>query len=298
MIKLWPLIKKYIAVLPYPAAKFVRRKVIMPFMTAFHIPPKAQCRKISFEVHLAEHCNLNCIGCSHFSPLAEPEFVNAEEFRRDMERMGEIFSHECEFIDLLGGEPLLNPEINTLMKIARYNFGSGMIRLISNGTLLTKQGADFWRTCSENNIMVRISRYPIKLDFKKIKEQADKFGADCEYYGIRSKSQFYKMPIDLSGSGDITENFTFCYCNTCTTLKHGRLYICSFIPHVNIFNRRFAQNVQVTGEDYIDIYKDITAEEILSRLTRPVPACRYCDTARMKINIKWGVSKHEMSEWV
>ena len=27
------------------------------------------------EVHLAEHCNLNCKGCSHFSPLAEKEFI-------------------------------------------------------------------------------------------------------------------------------------------------------------------------------------------------------------------------------
>ena len=28
-------------------------------------------RKMSFEIHLAEHCNLNCKGCDNYSPVAE-----------------------------------------------------------------------------------------------------------------------------------------------------------------------------------------------------------------------------------
>ena len=27
-----------------------------------------------FELHLVDHCNLNCRGCTHFSPLAEKKF--------------------------------------------------------------------------------------------------------------------------------------------------------------------------------------------------------------------------------
>ena len=40
--------------------------------------------EISFEVALAEHCNLRCAGCDHFSPIAEPEFADIKEFERDL----------------------------------------------------------------------------------------------------------------------------------------------------------------------------------------------------------------------
>ena len=37
----------------------------------------------SLEYHIVDHCNLNCAGCSHFSPLAEHWFVDPEAFERD-----------------------------------------------------------------------------------------------------------------------------------------------------------------------------------------------------------------------
>ena len=33
---------------------------------------------LMFEVHLVDHCNLNCKGCSHFSPVSEKKFVDVE----------------------------------------------------------------------------------------------------------------------------------------------------------------------------------------------------------------------------
>lgn len=35
------------------------------------------------EVQLAEHCNLNCAYCDHFSPIVQPEFLDTESFSRD-----------------------------------------------------------------------------------------------------------------------------------------------------------------------------------------------------------------------
>lgn len=69
-----------------------------------------------FEFHLAEHCNLNCIGCTHFSPLAEPEFLEVEDFRNDIERLSYLTGGNARFINLLGGEPLLHPEINSFLR--------------------------------------------------------------------------------------------------------------------------------------------------------------------------------------
>ena len=33
-----------------------------------------------FEVGIVEHCNLNCRGSSHFSPIAEPYYMDPDVF--------------------------------------------------------------------------------------------------------------------------------------------------------------------------------------------------------------------------
>lgn len=65
---------------------------------------------MQIEFHLADHCNLNCKGCTHFSNLVkEPVLADYEQFRQDLRRLSGLFSNIYE-IFLLGGEPLLNPD--------------------------------------------------------------------------------------------------------------------------------------------------------------------------------------------
>jgi hypothetical protein len=63
---------------------------------------------LRFDVHLAEHCNLRCIGCEHFSPLAKEEFLDIDSFKKDCIRLSELTNKDLEEMFLLGGEPLLN----------------------------------------------------------------------------------------------------------------------------------------------------------------------------------------------
>ncbi|WP_232473641.1 hypothetical protein [Brachyspira murdochii] len=39
------------------------------------------------EIHLAEHCNLNCYSCNHFSQLAKEEYYDIEIFEKDINRL-------------------------------------------------------------------------------------------------------------------------------------------------------------------------------------------------------------------
>ena len=32
------------------------------------------------EIHVVDHCNLNCAGCNHFTPLAKPFFIEVKDF--------------------------------------------------------------------------------------------------------------------------------------------------------------------------------------------------------------------------
>lgn len=98
---------------------------------------------LSFEVHLAEHCNLNCRGCDHFCPLAKPAYTDLNVFQRDFKRLSELFHMEAGEIHLLGGEPLLNPQVEEFCKIARKNFPKATINIITNGILLPEMPDSF-----------------------------------------------------------------------------------------------------------------------------------------------------------
>lgn len=60
---------------------------------------------------VAYHCNLRCSGCVHLSPYSRKHFPSLESFTADLNQLSRGF--HAPFIDLLGGEPLLNPEINS-----------------------------------------------------------------------------------------------------------------------------------------------------------------------------------------
>jgi molybdenum cofactor biosynthesis enzyme MoaA len=85
-------------------------------------------RHFQIEVHITEHCNLNCIGCNHFSPLADKLFLPPEAFEKDCARLAKI-TDKLTVIKLLGGEPLLHPNIISFLETARKYFKSTVIQL-------------------------------------------------------------------------------------------------------------------------------------------------------------------------
>ena len=46
---------------------------------------------MTFEINLADHCNLSCQMCDHYSQLSKKWFVDMDRFEKDMVRMGELF---------------------------------------------------------------------------------------------------------------------------------------------------------------------------------------------------------------
>lgn len=52
------------------------------------LTPQAELEFI--EVHLVEHCNLNCFGCNHFSQIANEEYTSLESYENDMRQLSTI----------------------------------------------------------------------------------------------------------------------------------------------------------------------------------------------------------------
>lgn len=165
------------------------------------ITPKANINFV--EIHLAEHCNLNCQYCSHFSQLAEEEFANIEVFERDIKRLRELSNGEINMISLMGGEPLLNPNCERFFELTRKYFNKTKIKLVTNGILLLKQKDSFWQSMKDNNITLAPTKYPIKVDWDKIKEICSNMNIKFKFHNdekvIKTSHNF---PINLAGNGN------------------------------------------------------------------------------------------------
>jgi len=123
-----------------------------------------------FILNIVDHCNLRCKGCDHFASIAEERFVSLEHIKRDLARMSILLNGNVKRIGVMGGEPLLHPELKQILISARVYFPDTLIQLVTNGLLLLRQDEEFWQICRENNITLVNTRYPINLDYEKIKK--------------------------------------------------------------------------------------------------------------------------------
>jgi len=258
------------------------------------------------EVNLVDHCNLNCQMCDHFSPIACETFLDLETFTKDMKRLAELSGGEIGRMKLQGGEPLLHDDINDFIKITRYYFPKTELYLFTNGILLLKKEKDkkgnLWKICKDCDVEIQLTQYPINLNFQAIEDKAKEYGvklirfmnaADRKLEGVKFS---VKHPFDLSGN---QEHYRFISCyqfNESITLKDGKIYTCPIIPYVNHFNDYFNQNLEITKEDYIDIYKAKSYEELAEFVTKRVPFCRYCDV-KNRTSFEWKQSERSINEW-
>jgi len=259
-----------------------------------------------FEINLAEHCNLNCRHCDHFSQLAEPEFLDLDTFSRDMQRLAELSDGRLGWLSLLGGEPLLHEDVNKFMEVARAHFPKVVIYIYTNGLLLlaaekNKKG-NFWECCAKNDITVIVTRHTIDLDLASIEAKAQEYSVKLKVITYlmtltKDEKHYAKYPLDTSGT---IKKHEFIYCthfNCCFTLRKGRIYTCVVIPNSRHFNKAFNKNLQETEADSIDIYKVESYEEVTSFLSNRIPFCKYCDIKSRTYGHKWAKSDKSIDEY-
>lgn len=269
------------------------------------------------EVNLADHCNLNCQCCDHFSPIASENYLDFDQYVKDIKRIAELTNHTIGLMKLQGGEPLLNTRVLDFMEVTREVFPESRICLFTDGLLLPKWSKKgFWEVVKKCAIEVRMTQYPITLNLDEIVKSAtehdipvtfdppafdksarlwifSEIGA-LNYKGIKHS---VKHPFDLSGKQK-KHRWISCYqFNESIVLRDGKIYTCPMIPYVHYFNEYFQQNLIVEDDCYIDIYKANSFFEIADFCTARTSFCDYC-AVHKRSSREWKQSEHTMDEWV
>lgn len=266
------------------------------------ITPQARLNLV--EVNIVSHCNLNCRWCSHFSPVAVEEYLPVESAEKDFSRLAELSEGGVNRIHIMGGEPLLHPQCCDFLKLARKHFPWSVIRLVTNGTLLSAQHESFWSCLSDNWITLSPTKYPVEVDWGFVEDRCSEHHIIFMFFNDPDLPKtMTRFALDRLGWGDPRENFRDCDCANNTVVLHGgRMYPCEVIPTVRHLNRQFNMDLAVTGNDSIDIHKAGSMTEILSFLAKPAPFCRYCDVNNRVKSLEWETcgqhSFPRMADWV
>jgi MoaA/NifB/PqqE/SkfB family radical SAM enzyme len=119
-------------------------------------------------------CNLSCTYCNEYDDFSKP--VPLEEMRRRIDRLG---SFGTSVITISGGEPLLHPELDEIIRRIRHN---GIIAgIITNGYLLTadrierfnRAGLEFLQISIDNVQPDDVSKKSLKVLDQKLKLLAE-----------------------------------------------------------------------------------------------------------------------------
>ena len=267
---------------------------------AFFTGKKPRRKRFNFEVHLIDSCNLNCKGCVHFAPLAKPSsFYPLEEFEKEIKRLSELFGGRFGWIHIMGGEPLLNPNINDYLDVVGKYIHDGDVYIITNGLLLEKKDDSFFAACKRNRIRIAITIYPIAFDYEKAKQMVISKGCQCEIFASRLGDKGFSH-ISLREKPTFDYKKTFIGCDVayaCVTLHHGNLYSCSTAAYAPIYNEHFGEKTFDNSRDSISIF-DSDAKTIVDFLRTPHPFCAHCDLKRRKRFIPWNVSRKNKDEWI
>jgi hypothetical protein len=224
-----------------------------------------------FNVHITDHCNLNCAACCHFSDLSDEEFVSYESFSRDMERLRDLVEN-IYGITILGGEPLLAEEPEKYIYKTRELYPFAIIRLLTNGLLWKKISDRLVDSLKENNAVLGVSLYPPMFS------QVDNMIASFKERGIRfliSPMYEFFRTFSLKPVFNGAEAAKRCR-SFCETLRNGRLGRCNKALYIDKLNKYYKKDI-FPVDSGIDLFdKNLTSQKLMKYLSKPLDVCSHC----------------------
>ena len=171
------------------------------------------------------HCNLSCVACSHASPAAQQGVADPDTVERDLANLSTAV--DVDLIRILGGEPLLHPDLATLIRAVRRSGLSGRVRVSTNGTRLHLTDFAWLELVDE----VHISRYPgTRVDPARIEELTRRCRVLGKTLVLKDFQSFrHAQPPQPLTPAEAREVFDTCqqaHAWACHTVQDGYVHLC------------------------------------------------------------------------
>lgn len=223
------------------------------------------------EFSAALHCNMNCRSCTHFSPLSKKRFYDFELFHKDIQKLRQLVAR-IDIIRIMGGEPLLNPQLVDYITLTRKEYPYSEIQLVTNGVLLKTMKEGLIDALLNNRIMIHISFYPAIADGI---EEIIHFLEDHKLtYTIENMITRFAKVLSRHKIGNPFSPFKPAEC-ICPNLFEGYMAACPRVMFISDLNQAFDAKYPEDGK--IDLHDEmLTFEGLKEQLKRAIPLCDYC----------------------
>lgn len=232
----------------------------------------------SIEYEAAHHCNLNCKGCNHFAPLSEAKYGQIKQFKSDLERM----TRYVEFIEeirLLGGEPLLNENLEAFIDAAHFFYPTSKIHILTNGLLIKKMSRELIECIKRNGAVVGVTIYPPVQ--KYLDEMISFLEKQQIKYDIFGENNIFSGQINEAGDSDPEKTERQCQASSCHIIEDGKLVKCTVGHKLPVYFNYF-NIVNSYKRCEIDLYdENLNARDMFDYLMTANDMCRYCGKLRL-----------------
>lgn len=230
------------------------------------------------ELNVVYHCNLSCRACSHLSPTFTQQFVDVNQVFNDFSTLAKYY--HSKYIKIMGGEPLLHPNLIQIIDTLRSSGISDRIQIATNGQLLPKilDLDAFWQKIDE----ITISMYPGKEissdNLAKIEDKAKLHNVvlECFYFDNFRQSYSELGTTDTDLVSRIYSTCKIAHTWRSHTVDDGYFYKCPqslFLPKVikNDILKPLTDGIKITDSPEF-------AEDLLAYLNSPEPllSCHNC----------------------
>jgi hypothetical protein len=236
--------------------------------------------KFEVEIQIVDHCNLKCDNCNHLANIASPWFMSKEEFEFTLQKIKEeLLPHGLKRVMILGGEPLLHPQILEFCMFARETFPVGVdIDLLTNGILLTSELSSKLKQF----VAVAATPYP---EVKVSKQSVHNFMYNRLFFGTN--------PVNENGNSPISYFDCPRYSMPMLFVRDYKMFVCPFSGCSHIYNETFNKHIPLTKGDYLDI-REMTYEKVVSFVNKgPSSICKYCE--RDNLTVFW--NRGDFNQW-
>ena len=228
---------------------------------------------------ITEKCSLNCKNCDGYIPYHSfPQNDSLQTVINSYERVMEVCG-SVDYVDVFGGEPLVHPNIEEIVKHLAVDTRCGNVTVISNGTIIPSN--ELLNVLKNPKCIFRISDYG-KLSSKK-EQLIEIFEQEGIKYEITNYQYWDSIPqIQVTGenSKQLDSKFANCTVNA-FYIKQGKLTCCTFVSGLISLDNNLLPNfdrnyINLLDNDSLKIKQDIIKFVKQLHNRKHIDACKYC----------------------
>lgn len=283
------------------------------------MPQKISLGRIEF--YVTNVCNLTCTHCNRFNNYKFKGFQRWSDYEQTYNEWGNLV--DINHVSILGGEPLLNPDIINWCAGLKKSFNVTDVEILTNGHRLNyvpglyeaacKTRILFWVTLHHINEkdfifgeVEKFLKHPITI--KQVTEtQWALLDANRIKLTIKLENQFSTSAIIRNENNNLTLHQSdpvaaHSECDFVTSKNYhfikGKFYKCGPAALLPEFDQQFTLDISDADRKLLNEYKPLTLEnfaeyhkEFFANLDNPIPQCKFCPSNIIRHDLQYPLVK-------